>query len=87
VNGDGKADLIWRKPATGNTVIWFLDGATLASAAHFGITDPAWEIRAVADMNNDGRSDVLLHNINDDSLQIWFGTPTGLDEKRIVSNP
>jgi hypothetical protein len=34
-NGDGKSDLLWRD-AGGNTAIWFMNGATIASTAVIG---------------------------------------------------
>jgi hypothetical protein len=33
LNGDGKADLVWRNISTGANYAWFMDGSTLASSA------------------------------------------------------
>jgi len=41
VNADGKADVLWHRPTTGQAVVWFMNGATLASSTVFGV-GTAW---------------------------------------------
>jgi len=33
VTGDGKADLLWEDPATGELAVWILDGTTVVGSA------------------------------------------------------
>ena len=35
-NGDGKPDLLWQLPATGELWTWFMNGAAYAGAAPLG---------------------------------------------------
>ena len=95
-NGDQKADLIWRNLATGANVIWFMDGKNFLGGSSSGlnlvegrdlryirpIADRAWKIEAVADMNGDGRSDLIWRNYATGDNAIWYindtnFTPTG----------
>jgi FG-GAP repeat len=45
VNGDSKADLVWRHLSTGQVAVWLLDGPTLAGAAVVGsAADLNWQL-------------------------------------------
>jgi hypothetical protein len=44
VNGDGRADVIWRSTMTGQNVVWLMNGGTMSSAI---------VLPAVADLNWD----------------------------------
>jgi hypothetical protein len=62
-NNDGKADLVWRNYATGQNVIWFLNGATISSSPFIeSLPITSARIQAVADFNNDGNPDILWRN-------------------------
>ena len=62
-NGDGKAELVWRNYATGQNVLWFLNGTTLASSIFIeSLPITSARIQAVADFNNDGNPDILWRN-------------------------
>ncbi|XHX80206.1 MAG: cadherin-like domain-containing protein [Stenomitos frigidus ULC029] len=62
-NGDGKAELVWRNYATGQNVLWFLNGTTLASSIFIeSLPTTSARIQAVADFNNDGNPDILWRN-------------------------
>lgn len=41
-NADGKPDLIWRNPATGENVCYYMDGVTILSGVYMPSVDPAW---------------------------------------------
>ena len=44
VNGDGKADLVWRNTSSGEVVIWLMNGAMIASSGYLGGVSQAWKI-------------------------------------------
>lgn len=85
-NGDQKSDLIWRNLATGQNIIWFMDGKNFLGGGStaegwvdgrdyrylFSIADRAWKIEAVADMNGDGRSDLIWRNYATGENAIWY---------------
>src|SRR5262245_19410367 len=63
VNGDGKADLLWRNVGTGEVQVWFLKGATVQGEASFGQVSLDWQIEGVGDFNGDGKADVLWRQV------------------------
>jgi hypothetical protein len=45
-NGDAKSDLLWRD-TSGNTAIWFMNGATIASTGSVGNISTNWAVQSV----------------------------------------
>jgi hypothetical protein len=64
LNGDGKADLIWRGPG-GDVGVWLMDGEQVQSSSlvsQGGVPiapGNSWSILATADFNGDGKADLL----------------------------
>jgi FG-GAP repeat protein len=44
LNGDGKADIVWRNSKNGSTAIWLLNEAAIASGGFPGGVPLAWQI-------------------------------------------
>ena len=70
VNGDGKADIVWRH-SSGDVRAWLLDGATVLGSGSLGGAGSDWTIEAVADFNGDGKSDILWRHTSG-VVCIWF---------------
>lgn len=64
LNGDGKADLLWRHKGNGVVAVWLMNEASVASTAFLGGMPSNWEIEQVADVNGDGKADVVWQNAN-----------------------
>lgn len=84
-NRDGKSDLVWRNGRTGETAVWFMNGAKFASnpnapvaGADFvslgAISDTNLEIKDAADYDGNGTTDLLLYNKSNGSSSMWFMT-------------
>ena len=54
-NGDGKADILWYSPSTGQTSAWLMNGSSPASYAVL-LADPNWKVIGTPDLNGDGKS-------------------------------
>lgn len=70
-NGDGKPDLVLYNPTTGQTAVWYLNGAAYIGETS-GPTIPAgWTLAGVADFNGDGQPDYLLFQAATRNTRIW----------------
>jgi hypothetical protein len=73
LNGDGKADVVWRHQAAGTVTAWLMNGTQRASGGvlHAGIS-PAWRIEALRDLDNDGKADVVWRNTQNGDINGWI---------------
>jgi hypothetical protein len=74
-NSDGKPDLIWQNQATGEIVVWFMNGATRVSPSPFSpgqVTDLNWKIVGAADFNSDGKPDLVWQHQATGAIGVWF---------------
>jgi len=69
-NGDGNSDILWRD-TSGNTAIWFMNGASVASTGGLGNISTAWSVAQTGDYNGDGKSDILWRDTSGNTA-IWF---------------
>ena len=78
-NGDALPDLLWRNSTTGTIAIWQMNGARQLASRVLApsVTDPAWNVSAVADLNGDGVSDVIWQH-TDGRFGVWVLDGLGL---------
>ncbi len=78
-NGDGKSDLLWRNSATGEDVVWFMNGSSLSSSQDiFPVYDRNWKEVATGDFNGDGKADILWRNSSTGEDVVWFMNGTNI---------
>lgn len=71
--GDGLADIVWRNTATGQNVVWFMQGATNIGGVELPtLNDGAWRIVGFGDFNGDGFCDLVWWNAANGSVDTWF---------------
>lgn len=74
LDGDGNIDLVWRH-ADGRVAAWLMDRLQLREATLLSIpvvADADWRIQAVADMDSDGRADILWQHKSLGTVGVWF---------------
>jgi len=74
MNGNGKADLLWRHSATGQLVVWEFNGQLrLASTTNSAVIDPGVGFTTVAanDFDGDGIADFLIRNALTGETRVW----------------
>ncbi|MBW4520762.1 MAG: pre-peptidase C-terminal domain-containing protein [Scytolyngbya sp. HA4215-MV1] len=71
--GDSQPDIVWRNQATGDKVIWQMNGDTPVATLPFGppVPDTNWQIQATADFTGDGRPDIVWRNQANGTQVIW----------------
>lgn len=73
IDADGKADLAWHNPATGELYYWLMDGGSIRLGRGGGIGPANTTPRAIGDFNRDGRADVVFASASD----IWMYVGNG----------
>jgi len=71
VDGDGKADIVFRRPSDGANYLWRMNGKALASQAALPFVGPEWSIATVGDFNGDGRNDLFFRR-GDGVNYLWL---------------
>ena len=71
IDGDGKADILWRNLATDGTIIWSMDGSLKLFADSLDAPPLVWQIEQVRDYNGDGMFDILWRSASTDNTVIW----------------
>ena len=74
-NGDSKPDLVWQNQATGQIGVWFLNGTAQTGYRFFSpgqAPDPSWKIVSTADLNDDGKPDLVWQHQNSGQIGVWF---------------
>jgi len=64
IDGDGKADIVWRNSTTGENYVYPMDGTAIKPSEGYlrTVSDLAWTIAATGDYDGDGKSDLLWRN-------------------------
>jgi sugar lactone lactonase YvrE len=70
-NGDGKSDSLWRNEATGQHLIWMMNGAQVVSGSAYIEKATSFRMAGVADFNDDGKSDLVWYDGNAGVTELW----------------
>ncbi|MBV9489517.1 MAG: VCBS repeat-containing protein [Verrucomicrobia bacterium] len=72
-DGDGKEDLLWQNGSTGQVGVWLMNGSTIRDTQVLGTVAANWRIAGIADLNRDGKADVIWRDINGGGLfAVWY---------------
>ncbi len=75
MNGDSHADLVWQHQTNGLMSAWLMNGLSMTSGVLLTpgqVPDTNWKIRAVVDVNADGRLDLIWQNQSTGLLSAWL---------------
>ena len=85
-DGDGNSDILWQSSATGQVVLWPMDGATrLDNLNVTTVSNPAWTIAGDGDYDGDGIADLLWRNADTGQIIFWKMNGALIDENLSVS--
>ena len=66
-------DILWGNPATGQIVIWLMDGGQRIGQGTLGTVNLAgWVMADVGDLDGDGRADLLWRHSTGGFIAVWF---------------
>jgi hypothetical protein len=73
LNGDGKADIVWRDTSTGDVAGWLGNGLALGPTGVIAAGVPAeWVIKGVGDLSGDGKADLVWRNTSTGDVGGWL---------------
>ncbi|HEY7863739.1 MAG TPA: hypothetical protein VIE39_08765 [Thermoanaerobaculia bacterium] len=84
---DPWSDIVWFNPASGEVQVWLMketspgatDGTAVAQQVLVGFeTNLAWNAKAVVDLQQDGRPDILFRKEATGNMRTWWLTGTAL---------
>ena len=87
-NRDGHPDLLWRHDVNGSLANWRLQGTTLVSGDPLSpgvVADTDWQIAAIADLNRDGRPDLVWQHVTQGLISAWLMNGTTLVDGRLLT--
>jgi hypothetical protein len=71
-DGDGKADLVWRKPGPGDTWLWLMNGNVSTSSQPLAALADPWTVAATGDFDGDGKADIIWRNTSAGDTWMWL---------------
>ena len=74
-NGDGYRDLVWQNRVGGDISVWLMEGTnvvTMVAVPPGSGPDTNWAIRAVGDVDGDGRPDLIWQHRLNGGLACWL---------------
>lgn len=72
LNGDDKADILWRDTITGQNRVLLMDGTTTTDAAALPGLSLAWDPVGYGDYNSDGKTDLIWRNNSTGDNAMWL---------------
>jgi hypothetical protein len=89
LSGDGRTDLIIQDDATGELLVWSLDGVTRLGQTRLtpSTVDSAWRIRSVADLNGDQHADLVWQHTSTGDMYVWYLVGTTFVRGEFVTPP
>ena len=77
LDADLRADLVWRKPATGENAVWFMSGLAANGQYIAPVADAGWTMVGRESFDGDGNADILWRH-TDGRNAIWFMNGTAV---------
>jgi len=71
-SGDGSPDILWQNKSTGQTSIWFMNGAVMTAWTNLPSIPIDWKLVGTGDFNGDGQTDILWENAGSGDRGIWI---------------
>ena len=87
LNGDGKSDILWHYPPTGELYYYLMDGNAIQSARGGYNLPVGYTVRSLGDFNGDGRADVVSSNGQEVRMSLMTSTGAFAATATVVAYP
>jgi len=87
LNGDGKADIVWRHKGNGAVAVWLMDGLTMGPFGIPGGAPATWIIKGIGDLNDDDKADLVWRNTSTGEVGGWLMDGFGAPTMGVISGP
>ena len=79
--------MYWQNQSNGAISAWSMSQFNMVSGAPAGpgVTDNNWQVRAVADMNGDGHTDLVMQHLTQGLLAVWLMNGNTMIEARLLN--
>ena len=76
LNSDGNMDVVWQNMTTKQSTVWYLGAqGQFLDWAWLLLNPPAgWSIAGLADLNRDGKADIVMQNDSTGQATVWYMT-------------
>jgi hypothetical protein len=76
LNSDGNMDVVWQNTTTKQSTVWYLGAqGQFLDWAWLLLNPPAgWSIAGLADLNRDGKADIVMQNDSTGQATVWYMT-------------
>jgi hypothetical protein len=84
-NRDGRLDLLWQNSSTGQLIAWHMIDQNLVGVSYpspDNAGDLNWKVKGIADLNSDGKPDLLWRNDTTGAMTAWM-----LNGTKVFSSP
>jgi hypothetical protein len=72
-DGDGKADVLWRKTVSGEHYLFLMNGLSIVNEGYLRtVADQSWQIKGVGDLDGDGKADIVWRNSSTGENYVYF---------------
>jgi hypothetical protein len=86
LDGDQKADLIWRHIQTGDVAVWLMDGVGIRQTPVVAPGVPlTWQIAGVGDLDGDGKADLLWRETETGDLAAWLMSGVTVKQSSVIA--
>src|SRR5262249_59431806 len=72
-NGDGKADILFRRASDGSLSLYLMNGFQVVSAQVFGAVGNEWRIVGIGDFNGGGRGGLVVCRHDGEASPVLMG--------------
>jgi len=73
LNGDGKADIVWRNTDNGAVAAWLMSGLALGPTGILAGVPTNWIIAGIGDVDGDEKADIVWRNTSTGDVAVWLG--------------